>query len=127
MSIFSFQKISLQILILSFAVLVFPVITRAQNPITWNLDSEAKGKALKSGEAFKAKLIANLEEGWHLYALDQPEGGPIATKITLADVSKFNLEGKIDAPKPTTKLDPNFPVNDKPLETKFYEKKVEFG
>jgi thiol:disulfide interchange protein len=121
MHIFAFSKRLLQIIFFSLVMTALPVISLAQNPITWNLDSEAKGKSLKADEAFKVKLNATLEEGWHLYALEQPAGGPIATKISLPNDSPFKLDGKIISQNPKTAFDPNFQI-----ETKFYEKQASF-
>lgn len=107
------------ILLLLFAL---PVISYAQNPTKWTLESDAKGKTLKKDETFKAKLKAEIETGWHLYAIEQPEGGPSPTRITIAENSPFAIEGKIESSKPITKLDPNFQI-----ETKSFEKEAEFN
>ena len=127
MSIFYFQKINRQILLLCLSVLFLAFTAEAQqNPLSWSLDSDAKGQPLKAGQNFKARLSATIEEGWHLYALDQPKGGPIATKITVPEDSVFKIDGSIESPKPTIKLDPNFLIEEKPIETKFFEKQATF-
>ncbi len=108
-------------------LLVVPVVSLAQNPTKWSLESDAKGKTFKKGETFKAKLKAEIEDGWHLYAVEQPEGGPFPTKITLADNAPFAIDGKIESANPIVKPDLNFLVDDKPLETKFFEKQAEFN
>ncbi|MGI8788534.1 MAG: protein-disulfide reductase DsbD family protein [Pyrinomonadaceae bacterium] len=107
------------IFILIFAL---PAISLAQNPTKWSLESSAKGKSLKKDETFKAELKAEIEDGWHLYAIEQPTGGPFPTKITIAEDSPFSIEGKIESPAPITKLDPNFQI-----ETKSFEKEAEFN
>ncbi len=107
-------------------LLVVPIVALAQNPTKWNLESEAKGKTLEKDETFKAKLKAEIEDGWHLYAVEQPEGGPFPTKITLADNMPFAIDGKIESANPIVKPDLNFLVDDKPLETKFFERQAEF-
>lgn len=112
-----------------FGILVFilPLSTLAQSPVSWSLESDAKGKIVKEGESLKANLKAQIEGNWHLYAVEQPEGGPFPTKITLPDDSLFKIEGVIDSTKPITKPDSNFLVDEKPLETKFFEKEAEFN
>ncbi len=105
---------------------IVPIVSLAQNPTKWNLESDAKGKTFRKDETFKAKLKAEIEDGWHLYAVEQPEGGPFPTKITLADNAPFAIDGKIESANPIVKPDPNFLVDDKPLETKFFEKQAEF-
>lgn len=100
-------------------LLVFPVFIFAQNPAKWSLESESKGKAFKADESFKAKLKAEIEGDWHLYALEQPKGGPIAT--TIKPDEPFKVNGKIESPAPITQFDPNFKID-----TKFYKKSAEF-
>ncbi len=70
---------------------------------------------------------AELDQGWHLYALEQPEGGPIATTIKVTEGKQFTIDGKIESPKPIVKTDPLFTgADDKPLETKFFADSVTF-
>lgn len=98
-----------------------PLLAAAQNPVSWSLESDAKGKAVKKDQPLKAKLRAAIEGNWHLYAVEQPDGGPFPTKITVADNSPFQIDGKPVSPAPVTKFDPNFKID-----TKFFEKKAEF-
>ncbi len=94
----------------------------AQNPVSWQLETDAKGKSLKAGEKFKAALKATIEGDWRVYAIEQPEGeGPRRTKITLPEDKPFKLAGKMISPKPITKFDPNFQTD-----SKFYDKAAEF-
>ena len=106
--------------------LFFNSASFAQNPTKWTLESDAKGKSLKQDESFRAELKAEIEDGWHLYAVEQPAGGPFPTKITLPENAAFLIVGKIESLKPIVKADPNFPVDGKPLETKYFEKQVVF-
>jgi len=108
-------------LLLFTAILILPLVTFAQNPVSWSLESDAKGKSLKPNETIKAKLKANIEGDWHLYAVEQPAGGPFPTKITIAENAPFQIEGKIESPAPITKFDPNFQID-----TKFFAKQAEF-
>ena len=118
------QKVCFQLL---FLTLLMPLAVFAQNPAKWMLDSDAKGTQLKMDESFRATLKADIDSGWHLYALDQPPGGPVATTIKTPEGSPFSIGKKIDFPSPQTKPDPNFIVDGKPLETKFFIDHVEFG
>ena len=104
-----------------------PLAVLAQNPARWTLDSDAKGRQLKKDESFRATLKADIDSGWHLYALDQPPGGPVATTIKTSDGSLFSIDKKIDFPSPQIKPDPNFIVDGKPLETKFFIDHAEFS
>jgi len=118
----SFQsKFQIKILIV-FAILLFPAFAFGQNPVAWSLESEAKGKTFKPEDKFQAKLKAKIEGEWHLYAVEQPEGGPSPTKITVAENLPFQLDGKTVSPNPITKFDPNFNID-----TKFFAKEAEFN
>ena len=68
-----------------------------------------------------AELTAKIDEGWHLYALELPEGGPRPTRISLPLDQPFELADKIEVPAPHTDFDPNFNMN-----TSFYEGGVTF-
>ena len=104
---------------ISILLFLFPVLGLAQNPSRWSLTSDANGHSIPGG-TFKAKLKADIEDGWHLYALEQPPGGPIATTIAVTDGAVFKIDGKIESPKPTVRVDPLFTGFDgKALETRF--------
>ncbi|HSK73306.1 MAG TPA: protein-disulfide reductase DsbD domain-containing protein, partial [Pyrinomonadaceae bacterium] len=102
-------------------IFLFSVFAFSQNPTKWSLESDAKGKTLKTKENFKAAVKAEIEGDWHLYALEQPAGGPIATTIKVTEAKPFQINGEISAPKPITEFDPNFQID-----TKFYKKQAEF-
>jgi DsbC/DsbD-like thiol-disulfide interchange protein len=90
------------------------------NPIKWFLSSEKPVESVKSGEIFKLILRAEIEKGWHLYALEKVEGGPLPTKISAIEDALFEL-GKIEVSDPVEFDDPAFGIT-----TKFYEDSVEF-
>lgn len=115
-----YQRFAVKIFIFS-VIFLLPVFASAQNPVAWSLESDAKGKTLKAEEKFKAKLKATIEGNWHLYAVEQPEGGPFPTKITVAENLPFQLDGKTVSPVPITRFDKNFGID-----TKFFAKEAEF-
>jgi DsbC/DsbD-like thiol-disulfide interchange protein len=91
-------------------------------PIQWTLSASVTGsQPMKKGASAVATLHAVIQRGWHLYALDQEPGGPIATKISLPARQSFVLDGDVDQPTPMVATDPNFN-----LETHFYEDHVTF-
>ncbi len=107
---------------------LFSVSVFAQNPAKWSLSSDTKEATLKAGSTAKAALKAEIESGWKLYALEQPEGGPIATTIKVSEGNPFEISGKIESPKPKVKLDELFTGFDgKPLETKYFTEGVTFS
>ena len=89
-------------------------------PVKWSLDTKNFSRTLSKDDQFHAFLSAKIEKGWHLYALEKIEGGPIPTRITIAADLPFEL-GKIEAPKPIEVDDAAFGVT-----TKFYEDEVRF-
>ena len=116
-----------KLLTIAFLISLFVIAVSAQDAAHWSLETDAASGSLKVGDSIKVRLKADIDEGWHLYALDQPAGGPIPTTIKVADGSPFTIYGDITSPKPTIKADPNFIVDDKPIDTKFFEKTVSFN
>lgn len=112
-----------KLFVISFLFALGAICVRAQeeiNPVKWSLAVEETLKPPNKGDVFNVVLKAEIEKGWHLYALEKTEGGPIATRIFLADETLFEL-GKIEAPKPLEFDDTSFGVT-----TKFYEDSVKF-
>jgi thiol:disulfide interchange protein DsbD len=64
---------------------------------------------IPAGGRGTAKITATIGGGWKMYSITQGAGGPVPTRITLAE-GPFAL-GKISGTKPTVKLDPNFGIN----------------
>ena len=115
-----FQKNSILLAVLVFVAVASSSVF-AQNPTKWKLESSVKGKDVKVGESLEAKLLAEIEPGWHLYSLKQPDGGPIATTLKLPDETDFELAGDVTTPKPITEFDPNFEID-----TSFFKDNAEF-
>ena len=92
-------------------IFVFPAVSNAQNPVSWTIESDAKGKQLKQDEKTEIKLKAEIEANWYLYDLEQPGKGPFPTKITVPEGSNFALEGNPKSIGAKTKFDPNFNIN----------------
>ncbi|MGI8408845.1 MAG: protein-disulfide reductase DsbD family protein, partial [Pyrinomonadaceae bacterium] len=118
------RKFNLKILLF---ILLLPIAAVAQNPAKWSLESDVKGRSVKKDQNFDAVLRAEIEAGWHLYALDQPAGGPTATTIKVTEGKPFEIVGEIASPAPNVKPDPLFIIDDKPLETRFYTDRAEFS
>lgn len=98
----------------------------AQNPTKWRLDILGKEGVVKSDFDFGVAVRVEIEPGWHLYAPDQPVGGPIATTIRVTEKLPFEIVNEIRSKDPTVKPDPNFIVDGKPLETKYFEGSTSF-
>jgi DsbC/DsbD-like thiol-disulfide interchange protein len=92
----------------------------AEDPVAWS-GKPSSTKPMVGGARFTVELEALIQPGWHLYSLDQPDGGPIATEISLPEGQPFSFAGIIAAPKPHTVFDPNFNMR-----VGFYLEKVQF-
>jgi len=91
----------------------------AHVPVQWHIKS-APSKPVKPSGRFDAVLVGQIESGWHLYALEEPEGGPIATEVNLTEGDPAELQ-RVSEGKPRVVLDPVF---QKP--TGFFENTAEF-
>lgn len=90
------------------------------DPAKWTLNIETQEKKPAKDDNFTALLNVEIEKGWHLYALEKIDGGPIPTRITLAENQPFEL-GKIEFAPPIETDDAMFGVT-----TKFYEDSAKF-
>jgi thiol:disulfide interchange protein len=87
------------------------------DPIQWTLTSDvAKAPA---GATVPLHLKATFQEGWHLYSLTTPAGGPIATTAALAENPAVK-GSKLYEPPPMRQFDKNFN-----LDTETFEKEVD--
>lgn len=100
-------------------LLCLSILSYAQilEPIKWSFST-------KDLSANEKELIfkATIEDGWHLYGTDLPEGGPISTSFTFHKVEGAKLVGKVTADRtPIFKHDPQFD-----MKLNWYEKQVTF-
>jgi thiol:disulfide interchange protein DsbD len=96
-------------------------IARADAPIQsddgrvqWAAALSSPG-AIKGGNAATVELSVTIKEGWHVYALTQPAGGPTALRVTVDDNQVALAAGAPSGTPPQKRHDPSFG-----LETKFY-------
>jgi len=107
------------------AVAVLAIALAAQDqaptPIRWSAQPRAPD-ATASG-VIMVQVTAEIDEGWHLYALDAVEAGPIPTRFSAGPADAFTLQNRdIEKEEPKRALDPNFSV-----ETAYYEGSATFG
>lgn len=94
--------------ILFFSFLVFigsHVSSQVLEPVKWTFESNLDGDL--------ATLIfrAEIEEGWHLYDTQLPDGGPVKTSIHYADSTQFDFVGELSKePQPTEVFDKTFNI-----------------
>ncbi len=88
-------------------LLLIPLFTlQAQvlEPVTWSFGSEKT-----ADNKFDIVMTADIDNSWHLYAMDIAEGGPIATSFTFEEPSGYTMEGKpVAIDKPEVKFDNSF-------------------
>lgn len=88
--------------ILSFFV-AYQLIAQIVEPVKWAFESKQDGQEVTL--IFKATI----DEGWHLYDTELPEGGPIKTSINFSDSTLFDLVGELQKePMPTEYFDKIF-------------------
>jgi DsbC/DsbD-like thiol-disulfide interchange protein len=92
---------------------------RPEDVVKWN--AKAPEAAVQPGGTVKVQLSAKIEDGWVLYALVQPEGGPNPLDVAVAKDAAFTLDAtRIDAPLPKNKKTDTGSEN-------YYEAKVNLG
>lgn len=95
----------------------------AQRPadiVKWSAEPPTAG--VRAGGVAKIGLTARVEDGWKLYALTQPKGGPIPLAIGVAKGAPFTLTAKnITSPVPKLQKDEVFES-----ETQYYEHEAAF-
>ena len=75
------------------------------DPVAWKLQNPPAAP-VKPGARFNVKLLAAVQEGWHLYSLKPMAEGPVPTRIWLAEGQPFSLAGAVQAPEPQVMQDP---------------------
>ena len=89
------------------------------DPVAWKLNPPAA--PVKPGTRFTVKLLAEVQDGWHLYSLKPMAEGPIPTRIWVAEGQPFALAGAIQAPDPQVMQDSSFG-----MEVELYEGEAVF-
>jgi hypothetical protein len=70
---------------------------------------------VKGGDSATLELTGSIKDGWHVYALTEPAGGPTALRVTVDDNPVALAAGDPSGTAPHKHHDPSFG-----LETKFY-------
>jgi DsbC/DsbD-like thiol-disulfide interchange protein len=102
------------------AVVAAGMLAAPPDPVAWKLE-EAPAKPVKPGARFNLKLVAKIQEGWHLYSLKALPEGPIPTRIWLPEGQAFQLAAAVQATEPQTLQDPSFN-----MEVELYEGEATF-
>lgn len=100
-----------------FIASVFSLNAQIYDPIEWTFETSQISET-------EAELIikAEIQSGWHLYALKLPsDDGPIPTTINFTPSTNYELVGETNEGKYTTEYDPNFD-----MDLNFHEKEAVF-
>jgi len=89
------------------------------SPTSWTL--ELGDGRTSPGGTLTIRVLVRIEEGWRLYSLTQPPGGPVPTRIWLAEGQPWVLAGPATGPDPLKAFDAVFGMD---VET--YSGHVEF-
>lgn len=109
-----FKLLAITVLVASSSLLKAQV----EDPVSWNY----KAKNIE-GNKYEITINASIDQGWHLYSISLPEGGPIATTFTFKQTPDFKLVGKVkELTKSTTEHDAIFN-----LDLSFFAKEATFS
>ncbi len=104
--------------VLLLGVSLYAQLPKRLTPVKWAM--EFTPAEAKPGGTAIARLTAMIDEPWHMYSPTTPPGGPMITKITLAENPVVEAM-EIYRPQPVRKLDPNFGI-----EAETYDKQAVF-
>ncbi len=93
----------------------------AASPRHVAISARVEPAVTRAGETVEIVVTAIVDEGWHLYSLTQPPGGPEKTTITLAPNPVFQKTSAFAGPTPKRTHDPAFDMN-----VEFHEGTVAF-
>src|SRR6185312_7709962 len=96
-----------KILILSIALLINLLVSgQILKPVKWSYGS----KKIDQHNAvifFKAEI----ENGWHIYSVNQPDGGPSKTSFTFNRSNAYEVIGNLIEPIPIRSFEKTFMIN----------------
>ncbi len=87
-------------------LLIHTAFVNAQvlEPVAWSFKSEKTAE-----NNYEIVMTATIDDTWHLYAMDLPEGGPVATSFTFETPQDYTLDGKpVAINQPEVKFDNSF-------------------
>ncbi len=96
-----FENINLKILFI-----LIPLFCFSQEPIKWLTSVEKK-----SDNSYILSTTAKIQDNWRLYSQNLDEGGALPTEFVFEDESIFDSFSIVYEPKPITKYDPIFQMD----------------
>jgi thiol:disulfide interchange protein DsbD len=70
-------------------VLLITAATRAQGQVDWQWSAKRI-----SDKLYEVRLVAKVDDSWHIYSQKSPKGGPLPTNITFTKNPLLQLQGK---------------------------------
>jgi len=99
-----------------FAITVFSAQAQILSPVKWQFKTKVTGS-----NTAELQFIATIDQGWHLYSQDLPDGGPMPTEFKFEKMNGIELVGKASEPKPEEVFDEMFQ-----MKVKYFSKQVTF-
>jgi hypothetical protein len=96
--------------IASVFVCIFCAVSTAQNsiqPVSWSIALKP-GTSVGPGSHLTLDVAAHIEDGWHVYAFHQADGGPTPLRITADPTGIVQLAGLPSGSLPVKKHDSSF-------------------
>src|SRR6266545_5023983 len=93
------------------AAAAIPAAVAAQplEPVRWSVQAAPTG--VTAGQVARIQIAAQIDKGWHLYALEQVDKGPLPTELTAGVAPTFTMrKTDIEGPEPERTQDRNFGV-----------------
>lgn len=106
-------------LLILFVAFFFNLVNaQIEEPVKWKFSSKKTGP-----QEYELTFTANIENGWHLYSTDLPDGGPIKTSFTFEKSSNYTFAGALKSKgKVVESYDPNFK-----MKLHFFKNRVSFS
>jgi DsbC/DsbD-like thiol-disulfide interchange protein len=76
-------------------------------PVTWSASASTKGE-LKQGGRVTLDLSADIQDGWHVYGMNQLPDGPTPMHIAVDENDAAQSDGAISGTKPVRQHDASF-------------------
>jgi len=84
--------------------------------VSWTVSAQSADN-VKAGSKVDLTLRGVVENGWHVYGLEQPKTGPIPLRVTVDPGEVAAADGMVAASAPEKVFDPSFK-----LDTQYYER-----
>lgn len=104
-------------LLISLNLVMSPLFGQILNPVSWDYSTKKI-----SDTDYELVINASIESGWHLYAQNFPDGGPIPLVFSFEENKSIEFLGKVtESPKAHEEFDDIFEIN-----VQFFDGKATF-